>query len=99
MTKERTLTSRKRGTRALAALLALLLTTTACLGPNNTTGRLMKWNRSFENKWGQEVVFFVIFPAYIITALGDTLIFNSCQWWSGKNPVDPPSGPANPVTG
>lgn len=94
------MTSAKRGSRILAGLLAVMLLTTACLGPNNTTGRLMKWNRSIESKWGSEAVFFVIFPAYLITSLGDVLIFNSIQWWTGKNPVDPPAaGHHNPVTG
>ena len=26
-----------------------------------------------------------------LTTLGDQLIFNSIQWWTGNNPIDPPS--------
>jgi hypothetical protein len=89
----------KRDGRMVALLLALMLFSTGCIGPNNTTKRLLTWNKSIDSKWGEECVFFVIFPAYLVTSLGDILIFNSIQFWSGKNPVDPPQGDSSPVTG
>ncbi len=80
-----------RGVAICGALCASLLST-GCLGPGNATGRLYKWNTSFESKWSRQGVFLGCLPAYIVTSLGDQLIFNSWQWWTGKNPVDPPKG-------
>ena len=64
------------------ALLALLMLP-GCLGPNHATGHLAKWNFEFENKWAREGVFLVCLPAYVVFAVGDMVIFNSIQWWSG----------------
>ena len=75
-------------------LLTLALTSlfllSGCLGPNHAGGHLGKWNASFENKWAQEGVFLVCLPAYALFGLGDVIIFNSWQWWSGKNPISRP---------
>lgn len=73
------------------ALAACLLFSPGCIGPGNATAHLAKWNVSFEGKWSQEGIFIVCFPAYIVTALGDMLFFNSIQWWSGTNPISRPA--------
>jgi len=75
-------------------LVAGLLTTTACFGPFNLTQRYWHWNGHVtENKWANEGIFLlsVIIPVYEITALCDVIIFNSVEFWSGKNWVDAPS--------
>ena len=35
-------------------------------------------------------------PGYIVVSMLDNFVFNSIQWWTGDNPVDPPeaSGPS-----
>jgi hypothetical protein len=70
--------------------MCALLLGTGCLGPGHATGRLYKWNSSFEGKWSKQGMFIVCLPGYIVTSIGDNLIFNSWQWWTGENPVDPP---------
>ena len=78
-----------RRARALTALalVACLLVMPACLGPNHAVGHLAKWNMEFENKWAREGVFILVFPGYVLCGLGDLLIFNSWQWWTGVNPI------------
>lgn len=79
---------------ALVALFGLLCT--SCLGPGHATARLYQVNNEVENKWGREGLFLLFIPAYVVTSLGDNLIFNSIQWWTGENPIDPPkrTGPS-----
>ena len=76
-------------------LVAGLLSTTACFGPFNLTQRYWHWNGHVTgNKWANEGIFLlsVIIPVYEITALCDVIIFNSVEFWTGKNWVDAPSG-------
>lgn len=70
------------------ALLALVCA--SCLGANHATGHMFKWNGEIENRWGRSVVFVVTLPVYAIFGIGDLLIFNSIQWWSGTNPISSP---------
>ncbi len=72
---------------AALALGALLFLAPGCLGPQHATGHLAKWNMEFENKWAREGVFLLVFPGYVLTGVGDILIFNSVQWWTGENPI------------
>jgi hypothetical protein len=77
-------------------LVGCALLCTSCLGAGHATGRLYQYNQGFENKWAQEGMFLLMLPGYILTSAGDNLIFNSIQWWTGENPIDPPedSGPS-----
>ncbi len=75
----------------IACLLAVVLCS-GCLGPGHATARLHKFNRGFENKWAQEGMFLVTLPGYFVFSMGDNFIFNSVQWWTGDNPIDPPEG-------
>jgi len=46
------------------------------------------------SKWANEVVFLaigVLLPVYGLAGLADVLIFNSIEFWTGDNPIDPPS--------
>jgi hypothetical protein len=72
----------------MVAVCGLLCT--SCLGPGHATARLYQYNQEFENKWAREGLFIAFLPGYIFTSLGDNLIFNPIQWWTGENPVDPP---------
>jgi len=79
--------------RVGVGLLALSLFVSGCYGPFNLTRRLHHWNGQVGSKWENEFVFLVLawLPVYGLATLGDALIFNSMEFWTGKNPVDPPS--------
>ena len=70
---------------------ALLLTFTAgCFGGFNVTRKLWGFNKNVSpNKWVQWFVYLalVIIPVYEICGLGDVLIFNSVEFWTGNNPI------------
>ncbi|MGQ0551797.1 MAG: DUF3332 family protein [Planctomycetota bacterium] len=78
--------------KSVLLVLALCMTLSACTGPFNATKRLHNWNRSFDgyDGWAEEGVFLLccILP-YPLTVLGDSLIFNSVEFWGGTNPVAP----------
>jgi hypothetical protein len=76
----------------LALALGVLLMSASCLGPNNATAQLAKWNNGLDGKWGNEIAFIFLLPVYAIFSLGDVLIFNSIYWWTGNNPISPPEG-------
>lgn len=77
------------------ALIGFLGATTACYGPFNVTKSLHRWNGQIKgndpvaDKWMRELVFLglVILPVYEFAALGDAIIFNSIEFWTGNNPV------------
>ena len=78
-----------------ALLLAGVLTTTACYGPFNLTQRYWHWNGNVTgNKWANEGIFLlsVIIPVYDVCTFVDAILFNSVEFWTGKNWIDAPSG-------
>lgn len=77
----------KAARAALAGVLALAVT--GCYGPFNLTRKLHKWNGEIGEKWVNEAAFvgMVVFPVYFFATLGDAIVFNSVEFWTGKNPV------------
>ena len=76
----------------IAALLAVVCGT-SCFGPMNATRKLNAWNRGIEERWPGEAVYVVLMlvPAYLGCVAGDVLIFNTIEFWGGRNPILPPS--------
>ena len=81
-----------RPSRFGVGLLALALFVSGCYGPFNLTRRLYQWNGQVGTKWEREFVFILLawLPVYGLTVLGDAVVFNSIEFWTGNNPVDPP---------
>ena len=64
-------------------------------GPFRLTSKLHHWNGQVsQKKFVNELVFLgmCIIPAYEICILGDGLIFNSIEWWGGRNPISMKDG-------
>ena len=80
--------SRRVGCLMVAAMLAM----SGCYGPFNLTRRLYRWNSQVAGKWEREFMFILLawVPVYGLTLVGDAVIFNSMEFWTGNNPVDPP---------
>ena len=79
--------------RAGMVLLAASVLISGCYGPFNLTRRLYNWNgQAGTTKWEKEFVFLllVVLPVYQLSTFGDAIIFNSMEFWTGNNPVDPP---------
>lgn len=75
---------------ALAGVLALGTLSSGCYGPFHLTRNLHHWNgQAVENQWGKEGLYLLLTPIYGLTIIGDSLIFNSIQFWGGENPIKP----------
>lgn len=63
---------------------------TGCMGKFALTDKIYTWNKKVDsNRWVNEGVFlaFLILPVYGIAMWADAVIFNSIDWWTGKNPI------------
>jgi hypothetical protein len=79
--------------RALASVLCLSIFAGGCYGPFNLTRQVHHWNGTVvENEWGQEGIFLglAFLPVYFLAIAGDSLIFNSIEFWGGQNPIAAP---------
>ncbi|PWJ44843.1 DUF3332 domain-containing protein [Sediminitomix flava] len=78
----------------LAFCLVVSLSVSSCYGPFRLTTKLHAWNGEIGDKWINELVFFAlaVIPVYGLCVLGDVLIFNSIEFWSGNNPVSMKEG-------
>ncbi len=81
----------KKIKKTLFVLFAAIVLTTqpGCFGSFELTQSIYQVNKSVGNKVVQEVVFlaFCIIPVYEIGVIGDALIFNTIEFWSGTNPL------------
>ena len=79
--------------RAIKALVVGVLAGSmlaGCMGKFALTEKIYSWNKKVDkNRWINEGVFvaFLIIPVYSLSLLADGLIFNSIDWWTGKNPI------------
>jgi hypothetical protein len=74
--------------KAIAGLM-LALSLSGCMGTLGLRNKILKFNLSVvENRFGRAVLFVPLFPVYAICVLLDNLIFNSIEFWSGKNPLN-----------
>lgn len=71
----------------LAAVLFVQLS--GCYGSFTVTKKLYNWNGKVGDKFVNTAVMWVMFiiPAYEIAGAADLLIFNTIEFWTGKNPV------------
>jgi hypothetical protein len=76
-------------TKALASLLIVAVLATGCTGPFNLTKKVYNFHRSQTDKWADELCFLlvVLTPVYGLATLGDAIIFNSIEFWTGNNPI------------
>lgn len=81
--------------KALAAVaLGACLTSTSCIGPDNAYNSVKSWNSTLtENKFVNELAFLGlnIVPVYPLCRFGDYIVFNSWEFWTGKNLIDAPA--------
>lgn len=72
-----------------AVALSILATTlTGCIGQMGTSQLVTKANLSaVDNRYGRAGLFVLLSPVYGIAATADLFIFNTVEFWTGKNPI------------
>ena len=74
----------------LGVVLAAGMLANGCYGPCTLTRKIYHWNGQVSSdRWIVEGVFLVCawLPVYGIATLADAVIFNSIEFWTGKNPL------------
>ena len=81
---------RKKLIIPVAILLISSLSFQSCIGSFSLTNKVLTWNKNVNNKFVNELVFFVfwVLPVYEVTALADLLVINSIEFWSGNKPLE-----------
>ncbi|MGE5308883.1 MAG: DUF3332 family protein, partial [Deltaproteobacteria bacterium] len=79
--------------RVLAVVLCVTFLT-GCTGSFALTKKVYDFHRHQESKWADELVFLgcVVLPVYSLAMVGDAIIFNTAEFWSGKNPINEANG-------
>ncbi len=75
---------------ALKAVAIAVLTTslTGCIGQMGASKVVTKANLSaVDNRYGRAGLYVLLSPVYGIAATADLFIFNSIEFWTGKNPI------------
>ncbi|UNY99530.1 DUF3332 domain-containing protein [Zhouia spongiae] len=75
---------------ALCSVLSLSLLCSSCLGSFSAFNNLKDWNQGIsDSKFVNNLVFWGlnIIPVYGLFFLGDAIIFNVIEFWSGSNPI------------
>ncbi len=73
----------------IAGMLVIIMLS-GCTGSFALTKTVYNFHRGQEDKWMDEFVFLgcVLLPVYGLTTLGDAIIFNSIEFWTGDNPIE-----------
>ncbi len=75
----------------VACILSLGLMCSSCLGPNNLMNKLNNWNAEVvEQDWLAEIIYIPMSVVQMGAYIGDALIFNTVDYWSGENPIEDP---------
>lgn len=82
----------KRANQVAAMAVALGMASAGCFGSFTLTRKLYRWNDQVsQDKWIKEIIFIVLalVPVYELSGLGDAIVFNSIEFWTGNNPIEP----------
>lgn len=74
----------------MCVALAAAVLSTSCLGSFHAVSSLKQWNDGIsDNKFVNNLLFWAmtIVPVYPIFVLGDVVVFNLIEFWSGSNPL------------
>lgn len=73
----------------LVVVMALSVSTlSGCMGQMATTGLVSKFNLELvDNRYARQGVFLLLSPVYGIASVADMFLFNSVEFWTGKNPI------------
>lgn len=73
----------------IAIVTTLTTAMTGCIGSNAVTSIVMKFNlEAVDNRYARGGLNMLLAPVYGLTATADVIVFNSIEFWSGKNVIN-----------
>ncbi|RBW45681.1 hypothetical protein DS885_09685 [Psychromonas sp. B3M02] len=73
----------------LTAVASLTSALSACVGSNAVTDKVMQFNLEVvDNRYARGGVNILLLPVYALTLAVDVVVFNSLEFWTGKNPLN-----------
>ena len=75
--------------KKIVASIIVVAFLAGCTGPFNLTHKVYNFHRSQADKWSDELCFLLVAltPIYGLATFADAIVFNSIEFWTGKNPV------------
>lgn len=68
---------------------AMVLPLSGCVGSNAVTAKVMQFNvEVVDNRYARAGVNLLLSPVYAFTVAVDYVVFNSIEFWAGKNPIN-----------
>ena len=86
--------------KIVASVVVFAFLAAGCTGSFSLTKKVYNFHRSQPDKWSDELCFLLValIPVYSLSTFADAIVFNSIEFWTGKNPVDSASAePQNRV--
>ena len=76
--------------KVVASIMVVAFLAAGCTGSFNLTRKVYNFHRSQSDKWADELCFLLvaIVPVYSLATFADAIVFNSIEFWTGKNPVE-----------
>ena len=71
--------------------MSLAIISSGCIGNFGLSGKVRKFNlEQTQDRWGREILFVILYiiPVYGFAGLADIIVFNSIEFWTGKNPIN-----------
>lgn len=76
---------------ALVLSLCFSFLSMGCIGQMGLSGKVRQFNlETSEDRWGREILFVIlmVIPVYAFASFADIIVFNSIEFWTGKNPIN-----------
>ncbi len=78
----------KKAIAKIGALTAVAVSLSGCVGSNAVTGYVMGFNlKAVDNRYARGGLNMLLAPVYGVAIAADYIVFNSLEFWTGKNPL------------
>ncbi len=79
----------KKAIAKIGVMTAVAVSLTGCVGSNAVTGYVMGFNlKAVDNRYARGGLNMLMAPVYGVAIAADYIVFNSLEFWTGKNPLN-----------
>ncbi|MGY0617285.1 DUF3332 domain-containing protein [Vibrio sp. FJH11] len=79
----------KKTMTKIGVMTAVAVSLSGCVGSNAVTGYVMGFNlKAVDNRYARGGLNMLMAPVYGVAIAADYIVFNSLEFWTGKNPLN-----------